>query len=126
MFLFLKQMDVIAKKGYLKSRNAEISGTDTIRAYSGNSFSQQVFGAAPYGALFNAENQVFIAGKGGVLLNISGDNLKINGFTGLQGFIKQMVSNQSGYTALVTPDQYSNQGNLYSSTDGYSWTQISS
>lgn len=109
---------------------AGMQGSRSVLYYSdndGSNFTEQVFGAASYGTVYTSKDgESLITGTGGVLLKSENDRLKVQGSLGLDQYIRKLIHNESGYTALVTTGTGNAYGNIYTSTDGIAWTQQTS
>ncbi len=98
----------------------------------GGKFDQQEFTAGPYGTLAFDGSNTIVSGSNGVMLQFSGGKLKVVHNTNVHNkFIKQLIAKPNHYTALITdgPNSFQNSGqggNIYSSSDGKTWTAVTS
>jgi|GEM_PF-1546603 len=93
---------------------------------SGGSFMLQEFDAGPYSVIGSSGTPALLSGAEGAILEQSGGQLRLDRHTNLSGSVRRLLSHNGSYTALVMPDFYTSQGNVYTSSDGYSWTAATS
>lgn len=88
----------------------------------GSTFNRQEFIAGPYGSVTQDGTSLLIGTGNGMFLKIENGVLSVHSGSSLNAFVRQMIISSGTYTALVTTDQYATQGNIFTSTDGKTWT----
>ncbi|WP_028978221.1 RHS repeat-associated core domain-containing protein [Sporocytophaga myxococcoides] len=91
----------------------------------GSIFNIQEFGAGPYSAIANDGTNTFITGSNGVILKVSNGKFSVWTSGNVQKQFRQLIVKSGNYTALMT-DAGNPQGNVYTSSDGKSWTAVTS
>lgn len=90
----------------------------------GSTFNKQEFTAGPFGAIGQDGTALLIGTGNGMFLKVLNGTLSVHSGSSLNTFVRQLIVKPGSYTALVTTDQYATQGNIYTSTDGKTWTAV--
>lgn len=92
---------------------------------NGASFTQQQFTAGPYGALALDNGQVIVGGALSASYRLDAfGRLVVQHHTNLDGFVRKLIVNGTQRTALVTTGQNVALGNVFGSSDGKTWTAL--
>ncbi|GAL86398.1 Rhs family-like protein [Sporocytophaga myxococcoides] len=96
-----------------------------MSADGGGTFNIQEFGAGPYSAIALEGQNIYITGANGIILKVADGKFTVWNSSNVQKQFKQLIMKSGNYTALMT-DAGNPQGNVYTSTDGKSWTAVTS